>query len=63
MTLIQRRIYAILTRLSGEKVAQLLMDYHGNQLLDEGFGDFLVDEGVADREDIFDKDDDGEDAE
>lgn len=61
MTQIQRRIYAILTRLSGEKVAQLLMDYHGNQLLDEGFGDFLVDEGVADRGDIFD--DGEEDAE
>lgn len=61
MTQIQRRVYAILTRLSGEKVAQLLMDYHGNQLLDEGFGDFLVDEGVADRGDIFD--DGEEDAE
>lgn len=61
MTQIQRRIYAILTRLSGEKVAQLLMDYHGNQLLDEGFGDFLVDEGVTDRGDIFD--DGEEDAE
>lgn len=61
MTQIQRRIYAILTRLSGEKVAQLMLDYHGNQLLDEGFGDFLVDEGVADRDDIFD--DGEEDAE
>lgn len=61
MTQIQRRVYEILTRLSGEKVAQLLMDYHGNQLLDEGFGDFLVDEGVADRDDIFD--DGEEDAE
>ena len=61
MTQIQRRIYAILTRLSGEKVAQLLMDYHGAQLLDEGFGDFLVGEGTADRDDIFD--DGEEDAE
>ena len=61
MTQIQRRIYAILTRLSGEKVAQLLTDYHGAQLLDEGFGDFLVDEGTADRDDIFD--DGEEDAE
>ena len=61
MTQLQSRIYAILTRLSGEKVAQLMLDYHGNQLLDEGFGDFLVDEGVADRDDIFD--DGEEDAE
>lgn len=61
MTQIQRRVYGILTRLSGEKVAQLLTDYHGTQLLDEGFGDFLVEEGVADRDDIFD--DSEEDAE
>lgn len=54
MTQIQRRIYAILTRLSGEKVAQLMLDYHGTQLLDKDFGDFLVNEGVADRGDIFD---------
>ena len=40
-----------------------MMDYHGNQLLDEGFGDFLVDEGAAEREDIFDKDDGEEDEE
>ena len=53
MTQIQRRIFAILSRLSGEEVARLLTDYHGNQLLDDGFGDFLVDEGVADRGDIF----------
>ena len=63
MTQIQRRIFAILTRLSGEKVAQLMLDYHGTQLLDEGFGDFLVDEGVAEREDIFDKGDSEEDEE
>ena len=63
MTQIQRRIFAILSRLGGEKVAQLMMDYHGNQLLDEGFGDFLVDEGVAEREDIFDEGDSEEDEE
>lgn len=61
MTKIQRRIYAALTRLGGEEVARLLTDYHGAQLLDEGFGEFLVDEGAADRDDIFD--DGEEDAE
>ena len=61
MTQIQSRIYAVLTRLGGEKVAQLMLDYHGTQLLDGGFGDFRVDEGVAERGDIFD--DGGEDAE
>ena len=61
MTQIQRRIFATLSRLGGEEVARLLTDYHGNQLLDEGFGEFLVDEGAADRDDIFD--DGEEDAE
>lgn len=35
MTQIQRRIFAVLTRLGGEEVARLLTDYHGAQLLDE----------------------------
>ena len=61
MTQLQRRIFAVLTRLGGEEVARLLTDYHGNQLLDEDFGEFLVDEGAADRDDIFD--DGEEDAE
>ena len=61
MTQLQRRIFATLSRLGGEEVARLLTDYHGNQLLDEGFGEFLVDEGAADRDDIFD--DGEEDAE
>jgi hypothetical protein len=54
MTQIQRRIFAVLTRLGGEEVARLLTDYRGAQLLDEGFGEFLVDEGVVDRDSIFD---------
>lgn len=63
MTQIQRRVFAILSRLGGEEVARLLTDYHGTQLLDGGFGDFLVEEGVAEREDIFDKDSSEEDEE
>jgi hypothetical protein len=63
MTQIQRRIFAILSRLGGEEVARLLTDYHGTQLLDGCFGDFLVEEGVAEREDIFDKGDSEEDEE
>lgn len=61
MTQIQRRIFAVLTRLGGEEVARLMTDYHGNQLLDEGFGEFLIDEGAVDRDAIFD--DGEEDAE
>ena len=60
MTQIQRRIYAALTRLSGEEVARLLTDYHGTHLLNEGFGDFLVEEGVTDRDDIFDDNEEDE---
>ena len=54
MTQLQRRIFAVLTRLGGEEVARLLTDYHGGQLLNEGFGEFLVDEGAVDRDAIFD---------
>lgn len=54
MTQIQRRIFATLSRLGGEEVARLLTDYHGAQLLDEGFGEFLVDKGAVDRDAIFD---------
>ena len=60
MTQIQRRIFAVLTHLGGEEVARLLTDYHGAQLLDEGFGELLVDEGAVDRDAIFD---DGEEDE
>ena len=60
MTQIQRRIFAILSRLGGEEVARLLTDYHGTQLLSDGFGEFLVDEEVAERDDVFDREGDAE---
>lgn len=60
MTQLQRRIFATLSRLGGEEVARLLTDYHGTQLLSDGFGEFLVDEEVAEREDIFDGEEDAE---
>ena len=36
--------------MSGEDVARAFTNYHGNQLLDEGFAEFLVDEGYCDPE-------------
>lgn len=60
MTQLQRRIFAILSRLGGEEVARLFIDYHGAQLLNEGFGEFLVDAEVVEQEDIFDREEDAE---
>ena len=44
---IQREIWNALCELSGEEVLNLLTDYHGTQLLDENFKEFLEDEGVV----------------
>ena len=42
----QREIWDALCELSGEEVLNLLTDYHGLQLLDYGFKEFLEDEEV-----------------
>jgi hypothetical protein len=42
----QTEIYNKLCELSGEEVLNLITDYHGLQLLDKGFKEFLEDEGV-----------------
>ena len=44
----QMEIWEVLSGLDGETVACLLTDYHGTYLLDEGFRDFLVEEGYID---------------
>lgn len=41
----QIECWEALCELSGETVAGLLTDYHGTQLLSEGFREFLADEG------------------
>lgn len=43
---VQREIWDALCELSGEKVLGLLTDWHGLQLFDERFKEFLEDEGV-----------------
>lgn len=42
----QKKIYSRLCELDGEEVINLITDYHGCQLLDKGFKEFLEDEGV-----------------
>ena len=41
----QIEIWDLLCSLDGETVATLLTDWHGMQLLDQDFYDFLIDEG------------------
>ena len=42
----QMEIWDALSCLSGEEVERLLTDWHGLQLFDRGFYEFLVQEGV-----------------
>ena len=46
----QMEVYNALAELDGEKVISLLTDYLGMQVIDEGFKQFLVDEGVMDED-------------
>lgn len=41
----QEEMWDKLCELDGETVARLFTDYHGNQLLDDGFREFLQEEG------------------
>ena len=59
MTDEQAKIWDALCELDGETVARLFTNYHGNQLLDEGFHEFLIDEGVMEEE--YDREADEED--
>jgi hypothetical protein len=47
----QERMWDILCELDGETVARLFTDYHGTQLLDDGFREFLQGEGYMDEDD------------
>lgn len=59
----QVRIYDILCDLPSEKVLRLMLDYHGWQLIDDGFREHLIDEGVLEDEDEEDEEDESEDEE
>lgn len=41
----QEQSWNVLCELDGETVARLFTSYHGTQLLDDGFREFLQDEG------------------
>jgi hypothetical protein len=60
MTNVQKQVWDALVSLDGEAVLRALTDYHGTQLLDEGFAEFLVDEGLLDPE-VTGQDDDYDD--
>lgn len=60
MTNEQTKIWNALCELDGETVARLFTDYHGNQLLDEGFHEFLIDEGVIEEEYDWEADEEDE---
>jgi len=42
----KRIVYDLLCEMTGNEVLHLMTDYHGMQLLDEGFIEFLDREGV-----------------
>ena len=56
----QMEMWDALCELPGEEVARLFTDYHGNQLLDDGFRAFLGEEGVMPEVEDDDEDDEDE---
>ena len=61
MTEKQEKMWDALVELDGEDVAQLLTDYHGLQLLSDGFYEHMIEEGYIDEEPEDEEDDDEED--
>lgn len=55
----QMEMWDALCELSGEEVARMFTDYHGNQLLDDGFRTYLGEEGVM--PEVEDEEEDDED--
>jgi len=50
MDAVQNRIWNCLAELSGEEVLQAFTNYHGLQLLDDGFAETLEDDGYLEPE-------------
>lgn len=46
----QELMWDALCELDGETVARLFTDYHGTCLLDDGFREFLQDEGILEED-------------
>ena len=49
---IQKAVKKLLDGMTAEQVAGAFLDYHGWQLIDEGFAKHLVDEGYCDEADV-----------
>lgn len=62
MDKMQKCIYDNIIAMSGEMVANAFLDYHGLQLLNEGFYEYLVEEGyMCDDPGILDEEFDSDD--
>jgi hypothetical protein len=48
MTDLQNQIWDTLVSLDSEALLSIFVDYRGGQILDEGFAEFLIDEGIID---------------
>ena len=55
----QKKMGDVLAGLDGETVARLFTDWHGTQLLDDGFFGLLVDEGYIDEAKVAAVEDEG----
>lgn len=57
MNRIQIYVYDQLCNMSGEDVANAFTNFYGNQLMDESFYKFLIDEGyISDELEMFEDD-------
>ena len=50
MTELQKFLWYVLCDMDGEEVARVFTYYYGNQLLDEGFLQFMKDEGYIEED-------------
>lgn len=48
----QNKLIVVLERMSGEDVLHLFLDFHGTQLLCDGFAEHCIDEGKVDADEI-----------
>ncbi|MDR1315702.1 MAG: hypothetical protein LBK13_02410 [Spirochaetales bacterium] len=61
MTDLKAEIWDVLVSLDSKTLLQVITDYHGMQILDDGFAGFLADEGLMEQAGGDDDDDDEED--
>lgn len=50
MTTLQEKTYDVLMGLSTEQAVDAFLNWHGTQLLDDGFREHLIDEGYMEEE-------------